>query len=106
MGVDAGIAGLIGMAQQCSPATALLSFADFQHGPVPDDIEIFALAIRGFFENGGTACHVTRIAPADTLSLLVLALYRIPGSAFASFAALKNTTSRMRRNSWRHTVKL
>ena len=64
-GVSTSTVGFIGVAQQASAAVAITSFADFERaigGSASGDLPI---AVKGFFENGGTRCYVALIAPTD-----------------------------------------
>jgi phage tail sheath protein FI len=66
-GVSTSTVGFIGVAQQAAAAAAITSFAEFERVIGNSASEKLAIAVSGFFKNGGTRCSVARIAPADAL---------------------------------------
>ena len=72
-GVPTSVAGFIGVSQR-GPAPALLtSLAEFRQA-YPSPSQFLALAVEGFFANGGGRCYVATIAPGDPLQLAIDAL--------------------------------
>jgi len=63
-GVSSQVAGFIGYSQSSAKPVTLASFADFARA-VPASTPSLRLAIRGFFENGGTSCLLALAGTAD-----------------------------------------
>jgi phage tail sheath protein FI len=66
-GVSTSTVGFIGVAQQAAAAVAITSFAEFERVMGNSVSGNLPIAVRGFFQNGGTRCYVARIAPAAAL---------------------------------------
>lgn len=66
-GVSTSIAGFVGVGKQTSGAVAITSVVEFERAIGDSAVGNLPIAVRGFFENGGTRCHVTLISPTDTL---------------------------------------
>ena len=66
-GVATSTVGFIGVAQQASAAEVITSFTEFERAMGDSVSGNLPIAVRGFFQNGGTRCYVARIAPADAL---------------------------------------
>lgn len=64
-GVSTSTAGFIGAFARAPMAGPLTSFSEFQRAVQSNVGENLSLAIRAFFENGGTRCYVAGIAPGD-----------------------------------------
>ena len=73
-GVSTTTAGFIGVSQRGPGPLAIASFAEYQRAFGLDPAGYLALAVRGFFENGGKLCWVIRIAPGDALEAALDAL--------------------------------
>jgi len=66
-GVSTSIVGFVGVGQQASGAVAITSFAEFERAIGSSARGNLPIAVKGFFENGGTRCYVALIAPTDAL---------------------------------------
>ena len=66
-GVSTGTAGFIGVAQQAAAAAPITSFAEFERVIGNSASGHLPIAVRGFFQNGGTRCYAVRLAPTDAL---------------------------------------
>lgn len=64
-GVSTSTVGFIGASARAPLAGPLTSFSEFQRAAQSNVSANVCLAVRGFFENGGTRCYVARIAPGD-----------------------------------------
>jgi phage tail sheath protein FI len=64
-GVSTSTVGFIGASARAPLVGPLTSFLEFQRAAQSNDTANLSLAVRGFFENGGTRCYVARIAPGD-----------------------------------------
>jgi hypothetical protein len=73
-GVSTATAGLIGLASQAWPPVELKSFSEFTRLVGEDRSLYLALAVKGFFDNGGQRCYVVRIAATDSLASALDAL--------------------------------
>ena len=73
-GVPTSTAGFIAVTGRGALLGPLLSFADFEHLAIPNLGVNLPLAVRGFFENGGHALYISRIAPSDPLESGLAAL--------------------------------
>jgi len=73
-GVPTSAAGFIAVTGRGALLGPLLSFADFEHLAIPNLGVNLPLAVRGFFENGGQALYISRIAPSDPLESGLAAL--------------------------------
>jgi len=62
--VSSQVAGFVGLSQNFVKPITLASFADFARA-VPASTPSLRLAVRGFFENGGTSCLLALAAAAD-----------------------------------------
>ncbi|HKV95720.1 MAG TPA: phage tail sheath subtilisin-like domain-containing protein [Candidatus Angelobacter sp.] len=72
-GVPTSVAGFIGVSER-GPAPALLSsLVEFRQA-YPHASQFLALAVEGFFGNGGTRCYAATIAPSDPLKMALDAL--------------------------------
>lgn len=67
-GVATSTVGFVSVSQRAPVAGPLFSFVDFQRVVGAANVSPFmALAVQGFFENGGQSCYVARIASGDPL---------------------------------------
>jgi hypothetical protein len=66
-GVSTSTVGFIGAGQQASAAVIVTSFGDFVRAVGSSASGHLPIAVKGFFENGGSRCSVALIAPADAL---------------------------------------
>jgi phage tail sheath protein FI len=73
-GVPTSTAGFIAVTGRGALLGPLVSFADFEHLAIPNLGVNLPLAVRGFFENGGQALYISRIAPSDPLESGLAAL--------------------------------
>jgi uncharacterized protein len=73
-GVSTSTAGFIAITGRGSVVGPLTSFVDFEHAAIPNPGVNLPLAIRGFFDNGGQRCYISRIAAADPLESALAAL--------------------------------
>ena len=64
-GVSTSTVGFIGASARAPQIGPLTSFLEFQRAAQSNATANLSLAVRGFFENGGTRCYVARIAPGD-----------------------------------------
>lgn len=67
-GVPTSTAGFVGIAQYESGPRLIESLGDLTRRFECDDDSVLALAVRGFFENGGLRCFVSSITAADHLA--------------------------------------
>src|SRR6266545_7141881 len=65
-GVSTNIAGFVGVGKQAS-AAAITNVAEFERAIGSSATGNLPLAVKGFFENGGTRCYVALISPTDAL---------------------------------------
>ncbi|MGH9696396.1 MAG: hypothetical protein ACRD5Z_19770, partial [Bryobacteraceae bacterium] len=63
-GVSSQVAGFVGFSQHSTRPVALSSFADFTRA-LPATTPSLRLAVKGFFENGGTSCLLALAGAAD-----------------------------------------
>src|SRR5437660_5789843 len=77
-GVSTSIAAFLGAARRDLQPSLVSSFMEFERAVGSDASTFLALAVRGFFENGGQRCYVTLSASADPIAagLDVLAAVR------------------------------
>ncbi len=66
-GVSTSTAGFIGLLGRGPVVLAITSFADFERSAGPNPSVDLALAMRGFFENGGQRCYLSGVGPTDPL---------------------------------------
>ena len=58
-GVSTSIAAFLGAARRDLQPAVVSSFVEFERAVGSDASTFLALAVRGFFENGGQRCYVT-----------------------------------------------
>src|SRR5947209_17539751 len=72
-GLPTSVAGFIGVSHRGPAASLLTSLAEFQQA-YPNPSKFLAMALQGFFSNGGTKCYVATIAPDDPFTTALNAL--------------------------------
>jgi len=73
-GVSTSTAGFIAVTGRGQLLGPLNSFADFEQVATPSLGVNLPLAVRGFFDNGGTRCFISQIAASDPLESGLAAL--------------------------------
>lgn len=66
-GVSTSTVGFIGVATAAAAPVLITSFVEYEHTIGNNAGGFLPLAVRGFFENGGTRCYVALIAATDPL---------------------------------------
>ena len=79
-GVSTSTAGFVSVSARGPLLGPFTSFADFEHAPPLNASRSLALAVRGFFDNGGQRCFVSQVAPGDPLESGLTALDAHPVS--------------------------
>jgi uncharacterized protein len=64
-GVSTTTVGFVGASARAPQVGPLTSFLEFERTAQSNATANLSLAVRGFFENGGTRCYVAGIAPGD-----------------------------------------